>query len=136
MVKYRSKIGWFLVLVLLVMIGAVVYVLLKEPMGMGAVVLLLATLFMVYFLLTTYYEIGDGVLRIKSGFLINRTILITNIKKIEATNRPVGAPAASLDRLEVYYNKYQSIILSPKKKRMFVGHLIRLNPKIQDNTGL
>ena len=136
MVKYRSKIGWFLVLVLLVMIGAVVYVLLKEPMGMGAVVLLLATLFMVYFLLTTYYEIGDGVLRIKSGFLINRTILITNIKKIEATNSPVGAPAASLDRLEVSYNKYQSVILSPKKKRMFVSHLIRLNPKIQDNTGL
>ncbi len=136
MVKYRSKIGWFLVLVLLVMIGAVVYVLLKEPMGMGAVVLLLATLFMVYFLLTTYYEIGDGVLRIKSGFLINRTILITSIKKIEATNSPVGAPAASLDRLEVSYNKYQSVILSPKKKRVFVNHLIRLNPKIQDNTGL
>ena len=136
MVKYRSKIGWFLVLVLMVMIGAVVYVLLKEPMGMGAVVLLLITLFMVYFLLTTYYEIGDGVLRIKSGFLINRTILITNIKKIEATNSLVGAPAASLDRLEVYYNKYQSVILSPKKKRMFVSHLIRLNPKIQDNTAL
>lgn len=136
MVKYRSKIGWFLVVVLLVMIGAVVYMWLKEPMGLGPMVLLLATLFIIYFFLTTYYEIGDGVLRIKSGFLINRSILITNIKKIEATNNPVGAPAASLDRLEVSYNKYQSVILSPKKKRMFVSHLTRLNPQIQDNTGL
>ena len=83
-----------------------------------------------------YYEIGNGVLRVRSGFLLNRSIPISSITKIEATKNPISAPATSFDRLEVFYNKFESVIISPKEKRAFIAHLKQLNPKIQDNTGL
>jgi len=136
MVRYRSKIGWILVLVILLLLLAPVYQLLKHPLSIGPIFLILPSLFIGHLFLTTYYEIGNGVLRVKSGILLNRSIQIKNITKIEATKNPISAPATSFDRLEVFYNKYESVIISPKGKRAFIAHLKQVNPKIQDNTGL
>ncbi|MCK0144587.1 PH domain-containing protein [Arenibacter sp. F26102] len=108
----------------------------EYPVGVGTIVLLLTFLFIVYIFLFTYYEVDDSLLRIKSGFLINRSIQISAITKIEATNNPISAPATSLDRLEIFYNTYESVIISPKEKRGFIAHLMQLNPNIQDRTGL
>jgi hypothetical protein len=136
MVRYKSKIGWILVIIILLLFLAPVYQWLKNPVPIGPALLLLPSLFIGYIFLTTYYEIGNGVLRVKSGFLLNRSISISSITKIEATKNPISAPATSLDSLEVFYNKYESVIISPKEKRAFISHLKQLNPEIQDNTGL
>ena len=65
------------------------------------------------------------------SFWVNRSITISSIKKIQETNNPLSAPAISLDRLEILYNQFDSIIISPKDKTSFVSHLIKLNPKIE-----
>lgn len=136
MVKYKSKIGWFLVPVIVLMVVAPVYLMINNSDGVGPIILLLTFLFIIYIFLFTYYEVDESVLRVKSGFLIKRTIQIGTITKIEATNNPISAPAASLDRLEIFYNTYESVIISPKEKRAFIAHLKQLNPKIEDRSGL
>jgi hypothetical protein len=136
MVRYKSKIGWILVLVILLLLLAPVYQMLNHSDSVGPIFLLLLSIFIGYIFITTYYEIGNGVLKVKSGFLLNRSIQIKSITKIEATKNPISAPATSLDRLEVFYNKYESVIISPKEKRAFIAHLKQLNANIQDNTGL
>ncbi|MCK0191235.1 PH domain-containing protein [Arenibacter sp. F20364] len=136
MVKYKSKIAWILILLIFLLLLAPLYQMLKHSVSVGSLFLLLPPIFIGYIFITTYYEIGNGILRVKSGFLLNRCIQIKDITKIEATYNPISAPATSFDRLEVFYNKYESVIISPKKKQAFIAHLIQLNPKIQDNTGL
>lgn len=136
MVKYKSKIGWFFVPVIVLMVVAPVYLMINNSEGVGPIILLLTFLFIIYIFWFTNYEVDDSVLRVKSGFLIKRTIQIDTITKIEATNNPISAPAASLDRLEIFYNTYESVIISPKEKRAFIAHLKQLNPKIEDRSGL
>lgn len=135
MVTYRSKIGWFIILTIAVLPVSSLF-LMMEGVGIGSIIFLLISIFIAYILLSTYYEIKQGELRIKSGFLLNRSIPIHAITRIEATNNPISAPATSLDRLEVFYNKYKSVIISPKEKSAFIAHLKQINPKIQDNSGV
>ena len=136
MVRYKSKIGWILVVVILLLLLAPILQLLKHTLSIGPILLLLPALFIGYIFISTYYEVGNGVLGVKSGFLLNRSIPISSITKIEATKNLISAPATSFDRLEVFYNTYESVIISPKEKRAFIAHLKQLNPEIQDNTGL
>lgn len=125
-----------MVVVILLLLLAPIVQLLKYSLSIGPILLLLPSIFIGYHFVSTYYEIGNGVLRVKSGFLVNRSIPISSITKLEATKNPISAPATSFDRLEVFYNKYESVIISPKGKRAFIGHLKQLNPQIQGNTGL
>ena len=136
MVRYKSKIGWILVVIILFLLLIPIFQLLKQPFSIGPIFLLLPALFIGYIFISTYYEIDDGVLRVKCGFLLNLSIPISSITKIEATKNPISAPATSFDRLEVFYNKFESVIISPKEKRAFIAHLKQMNPRIQDNTGL
>lgn len=136
MVRYKSKIGWILVVIILFLLLIPIFQLLKQPFSIGPIFLLLPALFIGYIFISTYYEIDDGVLRVKCGFLLNLSIPISSITKIEATKNPISAPATSFDRLEVFYNKFESVIISPKEKCAFIAHLKQMNPRIQDNTGL
>ena len=58
------------------------------------------------------------------------TVTINSIRKIKETNNPISSPAASLDRIEVFYGK-QSVIISPKQKTEFINHLLSINPRIE-----
>jgi len=62
---------------------------------------------------------------------MNGKIDISSIRKIEATNNIISSPAASFDRLEIFYKTYESIIVSPKNKDEFLSDLTRINPKIE-----
>lgn len=98
-------------------------------LGLGINVLFIA--FVAYLFLTTYYVIEGNFLRVKSGFLINKIIDIHTIRIISETNNPIGAPAASLDRLEISYNKHDTILISPKDKSGFIDQILRINPQIE-----
>lgn len=80
--------------------------------------------------LTTYYIINGNDLIIKCGFLFNKTIKIDTIKKIEETNNLLSSPAASLDRIEIGYNQYDSVMISPKDKLDFINQLVTINENI------
>jgi hypothetical protein len=43
----------------------------------------------------------------------------------------MSSPALSLDRIEIFYNKFDSVIISPKNKADFVAELKSINPAIE-----
>lgn len=87
--------------------------------------------FIGHMLLTTYYQVEGNTLTIKCGFLINQEVKIDTIRKIKETSNPLSAPAASLDRLEIAFNKFDNVLISPKDKAGFINELTKLNPGIE-----
>ncbi|MFI1771566.1 PH domain-containing protein [Thalassobellus citreus] len=87
--------------------------------------------FVLHLFLNTKYTIVNSVLKIKSGFLYNKDLDIHSIKSIRSSNSLMSSPAASLDRIELHYGKYASVIISPKEKSNFIEDLIQINPNIE-----
>jgi hypothetical protein len=129
---YKSKIGLELVIPLFLVFGTVLALVIgQEPNWMGVVFLLPVVLFIVHMFITTNYTIESDQLTIKCGFLYNKTIDIKTIKKITESNNPLSSPATSLDRLEINYGKFDSVIISPKQKSEFINDIKELNPNVE-----
>ena len=94
--------------------------------------LLAFTIFFFYGIIQTYYIVNneEATLKITAGPLFNTIIDISTIKRVEDSNSFLSAPAMSTKRLEIVYNKFDSILLSPKDKEGFVAALQEVNPKI------
>ncbi|MCY1530906.1 Bacterial PH domain protein [compost metagenome] len=131
MTIYKSKISLAFVLpIALVLLGASLMSL-YDRLWLSLIVLVPLWIFIIHLFFTTYYSIEDKYLKVKSGFLINCKIEISRIRKITETRSIISAPALSLDRIELFYNKFDSIILSPKDKDGFIAHLQQLNPVLE-----
>lgn len=76
----------------------------------------------------TKYTLTDSQLYVDSG-LSTQTIELTDITHITPTRSMTSAPALSLDRLEINYQK-TSILISPKDKSRFYQEIQARNPKI------
>ncbi|WP_188506475.1 PH domain-containing protein [Parapedobacter pyrenivorans] len=96
-----------------------------------ALLMLITTIFCIQLFLSTYYIINSDQLIIRSGMLYRKRVAISSIRKVKATRNPISSPAPSLDRLEIFYNKFDSVIISPKDKAAFIASLIKLNPEIE-----
>ncbi len=129
---YKSKIGLELVIPLILVFGTVLFLTVSEkPSWLGVAIILPVILFVVHMFATTNYTINGNSLIVKCGFLFNKTIDINTIKKISETNNPLSSPATSIDRLEITYGKYDSVIISPKQKQDFINDIITLNSNIE-----
>lgn len=129
---YKSKIGLELAIPLFLLFGTVLTLSINhESSWIGIITLLPVVVFVVHMFMTTNYTIESNKLTIKCGFLYNKNIDIKTIEKITETNNPLSSPATSLDRLEINYRKFDTVIISPKKKREFVDDLTKLNSDIQ-----
>ncbi len=129
---YKSKIGLEIVIPLILVFGIVLFLTVSgKPSWIGVTILLPVILFVVHLFATTYYSIIENSLIVKCGFLYNKTIDINTIKKISETNNPISSPATSIDRLDITYGKYDSIIISPKQKQDFIDDILALNPNIE-----
>jgi hypothetical protein len=67
----------------------------------------------------TTYRIHDDQLLIKCGFFCKATVDILAITTVSRTRNPISSPAASLDRIELKYGKWESVIISPDDKIVF-----------------
>lgn len=129
---YKSKIGLEFVIPLILVFGTVLTLpISQEPSWIGIVILLPVILFVVHLFMTTEYTIDSDKLTIKCGFLYNKTIDIKAIEKITETNNPLSSPATSLDRLEINYGKFDSVMISPKQKTEFINDIKGLNPNVE-----
>jgi hypothetical protein len=101
----------------------------------GAVVILLAVIALILTLLfRTYYQIEGSSLKIVCGFIIYHQIDINRIRKIEKTNSPLSSPALSVShRIEIFYNTYDSVIISPERQTEFIQTLKLINKNISTN---
>ena len=129
---YKSKIGLELVIPL-VLIFAVVLPLtaINSPQWIGSAIPLLIIGFIIYMFATTDYTIEGNSLKIRCGFFYKKEVDIRTIKKITETRDPISAPATSLDRLELFCNRFESILISPKLKTEFIKHIQAVNPNIE-----
>ena len=126
---YPSKIGVWLVLILITATVPGFYDAIAKQDYDGLPVLIIVTIFVVHLIATTRYTIDGTMLRVKSGFIVNKKISITTISKVMETYNPISSPAASLDRLQIYYND-GTVIISPKDKTGFISHLQSVKPNI------
>lgn len=129
---FKSKIDVLLLLpVLLVLAGVGVYVVLNGIIA-GEIAVGLILLFILYTCLDTFYTFtNDNKLKIKSGVFYNREIYIKSIRKIRPTKNRRASPALSSDRLEISYNRYGRVVVSPNRKSEFIRDLKEVNPRIR-----
>lgn len=104
-----------------------------QKAGIWDVVLFIICISTIIFLLSMFYNTGylvkSGVIKIKSGFLKSQ-VKIKDIREIKASRTLLSAPALSLDRLEIKYNRYDFVIISPADKVEFCNLLLEENPDI------
>ena len=131
-IVFRSKIGLELVIPIVLIFGVVLFFTINQnPSWSGIIIQILVFAFVVHLFSTTKYTIENENLKIKCGFIVNKTIDIQTIKKISETNNPLSSPATSLDRLEIFYGKYNSVIISPKLKKEFIEAIVSLNSSVE-----
>lgn len=129
---YKSKIGVELVIPLIIVFGTLLFLVLSDkPSWSGLAILLAVIFFIIHLFMTTYYEINGHRLTIRCGFLFNKTIDINSIKKLSETNNPFSSPATSMDRIEISYSEYDSVVISPKEKKEFINNIQSLNPSVE-----
>lgn len=127
---YKSKIGVGIVSVLIIVFTGCSLLMLFDDSWPGILVIAPCFLFVFYTLATTYYVIEGENLKVRSGLFYNKTFNIKAFRKIVKTNNAISAPAASLDRLELFFNGYDSVVISPKDKEAFIKHIQTINPDI------
>jgi hypothetical protein len=91
---------------------------------------LIPALLLLWIWVRTGYTIQDRTLLIKCG-PIKKSVQIHSISKVRKTRHPFTAPALSLDRLEVYYDRYRLITISPRDQEAFIQLLQQKNANIK-----
>jgi hypothetical protein len=131
MKNHKSKLGLELIIPISLLFGYIIFELITEKSWLGVFILFLTISFILYTLFSINYKIEKGNLNIKCTFLINENIEIKSIRKITETYNPLSSPAASIDRIEIFYNKFDSVLISPKNKKEFIEEVLKINPNIE-----
>lgn len=131
MEKFKSKIDLSLLLFLSLIFGGIFIKSVYDEVWTLTAIMLFTIVFMIHLFSTTFYVIENEKLIIKCGFLINVSIDIQNIKKISESYNIMSSPALSFDRLEILYNKFDTILVSPKEKERFIVAIQKINPQIE-----
>lgn len=98
----------------------------------GMIVGLLTCMLLIHMLLNTWYKITeDGQLVVHCSIFPEKRIAVSDITAVETTVMPVSSYALSLDRLIIYKNGLQWMLVSPTNKKEFVKLLRKHNPDIQ-----
>ncbi len=130
--KFPSKRG-FVIYIPLIVLAIVEAGYISGGRYIGAVLVLavMSAMFLPVFF-NTYYAISNtGMLRVKCGMFFNTKVAISSIIKVENTRTVLSAPALSTDRIEIFYNKFDSVVISPENKAAFVAELQKINPDIR-----
>lgn len=130
MVTYNSKVGLELVIPLSILFFGIGGFMAYQGIWVGLGITLLCSLFIIHIFSTTVYQINTDTLRINSGFFFQECIEIKSIRKVSKSRNILQSPALSLDRIELTYNRFDSILLSPRDKAGFVAELLKRNPSI------
>jgi hypothetical protein len=128
---YKSKLGLELIIPMSLLFGIGLYMSFMDKKWTALFIILVSISFICYLFTSIKYTIEKENLTVKCGFLINQNIDIKTIYKISETYNPLSSPAGSIDRLEIKFNKFESVLISPKDKKAFINDLILVNPNIE-----
>lgn len=133
MAIYKSKIGYSLLIPVIILLGLVLYFSIVNQDWPGIIITVLIALFFAHLYLNTRYTITGNTLIIKAGIIIKTAVDIGEIISVSRTRNALSSPALSLDRLEIVYCKTRRIIISPKEQDAFLSHIKLINQSIQIN---
>lgn len=135
---YYSKVSYtLLIFVFLVFFGPLVPNFISNGFNGNTILVFSAIVvlygFILHMFFNTTYKIEKGKLYIKCGFFNYNPVNIGEMKKISKSSNIISSPAASFDRIEITYGKFEELIISPKHKTKFVEDLQKINPGIINN---
>ena len=135
---YYSKVSYtLLIIIFLVFFGPLVSLFYGNGFD-GKTILIFLTMVVLYGLIlhlffNTTYKIEKEKLHIKCGFFKYKPVTIKEMKKVSKSSNIISSPAASFDRIEITYGKFEELIIPPKHKTKFVEDLQKINPEIINN---
>lgn len=132
---YYSKVSYALILVIFVaffgpFIPNLIALEITRPILITLLILVLLFIWILHMFLNTTYLVEGGFLKIKSGFIRYPPVAICEMKKISKTSSLMSAPAASFDRIQITYGKFDEVIISPKERDQFIAELQSVNPEL------
>ena len=129
---YPTKVSVTLVLIISLIMGCILVPYAIKSLWIPFIIILLLHFLLLFMLANIKYVITESQLIIDQslGKWGKEVIDISTIKSIEPTHTILSAPASSLDRLRISYNKYDDIIISPRRKEEFIRQLQSINPQI------
>lgn len=138
--KFKSQKDWWLTILLwgamLFAIGSAIYGLFTTPPDFMELLIVivcafLIPIFILWLWFTTEYVLTDKSLIIRYG-PFRKEILLRTIKSVRKTMNPLSSPALSLKRIEISYESYNSVLISPKDRDHFIHILIERCPHIKE----
>ena len=129
---YPTKVSVTLVLIISLIMGCILVPYAIKSMWIPFTIILILHFLLLFMLANIKYVITESQLIIDQslGKWGKEVIDISTIKSIEPTHTILSAPASSLDRLRISYNKYDEIVISPRRKEEFIRQLQSINPQI------
>ena len=129
---YPTKVSVTLVLIISLIMACILVPYAIKSLWIPFIIILILHFLFLYMLANIKYVITE------SQFIIDQSlgkwgrqiIDISTIKSIEPTHTILSAPASSLDRLRISYNKYDEVVISPRRKEEFISQLQSINPQI------
>lgn len=137
---FKSKKDWWLAIIIwgamLFAMGSTIYGLFTTPFDVMDLLIIIPCAFIIpIFILwlwcTTEYIVTENSLIIRYG-PIKKEILLHTIKTLRKTRNPLSSPALSLKRIEIAYESYNSVLISPKDRDKFIAILIEKSPHIKE----
>ena len=130
MLNFQSKKDIWLAVLIWGVIILMFFMMITEQNIVVYIVGILNNALLLWLWFGTNYKIDDENLIVKSG-PFKSTIDIKSIKKLRATKTLLAGPALSIDRIEIQYKRYDSVIVSPKEKNKFIESLLSKNKSIE-----
>jgi general stress protein CsbA len=130
---YKSKVDKALLFPIMIVILVLCFTMVYAGSWLGLVIVLMVALLVADIFLRTRYKIEEIKLKVNCSFLVNTLVDINSISRIQRSTSFLSSPATSFDRIEIIYNKFESLIISPADKRSFIEALKQINPRIEIN---
>lgn len=128
---FKSKVDWWYYLTMILVGGFCVMSFLQTNVWI-MICMILLTMLVIHVFLNTWYRItADGILIVHCSFFPEKKIAINDIEALESSVMPVSSYALSLDRLMIWSEGKQWMMISPVNKQEFVKVLRNFNPSIQ-----
>ncbi len=126
---FKSKVSYGVIIGLATLFTVIITIFIVQKIWGAIIIPLGAATLIAYIFSNIWYAVDGNDLYIKAG-IGSVTIPIQTITKITEVKSFLSGPALSNDRLEIFYNRYDSIQISPADKAGFITALKNINAEI------